>query len=102
MIGNIEDWFLVDTGFNGDLIVKTEIFDKIRTKPSDGGEVCVAKDLCFSALQKVVSIDILERQILCRALWIPELEDNIVGEGAINKSWNFIRLQKFYNFRSLD
>ncbi|BAK54520.1 hypothetical protein [Sulfurisphaera tokodaii] len=57
MIGNIEDWFLVDTGFNGDLIVKTEIFDEIRTKPSDGGEVCVAKDLCFSALQKIVSIE---------------------------------------------
>ena len=85
VVENVEEWFTIDTGFSGDLIVKTEIFDELHVKPSDGGEVCIAKDLCFSVLQKLVSVSILDRQVVCRALWAPEIEENIIGEGLLAK-----------------
>lgn len=94
-VENVEELFLIDTGFSGDLIVKSDVFDEISAKPSDGGEICVAKDLCFSALQKVVSVNILGKQILCRALWVPEIEENIIGEGVLIKAGLLLDYKNF-------
>jgi predicted aspartyl protease len=36
VIENIEEWFIIDTGFSGDLIVKSEVFDTIDYVASEG------------------------------------------------------------------
>ena len=93
IIEGIEEWFYVDTGFTGDAIVTSEVFEPFSA--SNGGEICLTTRLCFSVAQKYAMLRILNYETLCRCLWYPGVEENIIGEGILSKVGLILDYKKF-------
>ncbi|AKA74472.1 clan AA aspartic protease [Saccharolobus solfataricus] len=75
----------VDTGFDGEIIVTKEIFDKIPYNSSDGTRICTASMECYSTFVKLVRTKFLGREITAEVLNSPVIEKNIIGEGLLKK-----------------
>ncbi|BDC18571.1 hypothetical protein [Acidianus sp. HS-5] len=51
--------------------------------------------LCFSVVQKYATLRILNYETLCRCLWYPRVEENIIGEGILSKVGLILDYKKF-------
>ncbi|BDC18603.1 clan AA aspartic protease [Acidianus sp. HS-5] len=86
-VGNIEDWFVIDTSFSGEMLVNYEIFDKIQFPTFDAGLVCITANECYRASGKLSAVRILNNEINVIVLWIPQLNENLIGGKSLNKTW---------------
>lgn len=75
----------IDTGFDGDIIVNKEVFDKIPYDPSQGPRICTASMECYSTYVKLAKIKYLGKEVISTVLNSPVIEKNIVGEGLLRK-----------------
>ncbi|BDB98553.1 clan AA aspartic protease [Saccharolobus caldissimus] len=75
----------VDTGFDGEIIVAKEIFDKIPYNFSEGPRICTASMECYSTFVKLAKTKFLDREIIAEVLNSPAIEKNIIGEGLLKK-----------------
>ncbi|QXJ35133.1 clan AA aspartic protease [Saccharolobus shibatae] len=75
----------VDTGFDGEIIVVKEIFDKIPYNSSEGPRICTASMECYSTFVKLAKAKFLDREIIAEVLNSPVIEKNIIGEGLLKK-----------------
>ncbi|BFI74875.1 clan AA aspartic protease [Sulfurisphaera ohwakuensis] len=94
-IDDVEDWFIVDTGFSGDIMVNYEIFEKIPFPTFDAGLVCITENECYTAFGKISTFRILGNEINTVVLWIPQLDENLIGEAALIKLGLVINYKDF-------
>ncbi|BAB65717.1 clan AA aspartic protease [Sulfurisphaera tokodaii] len=95
-INDLEDWFTIDTGFSGEIMVNYEIFDKIPFPTFNAGFVCITENECYAAFGKISTLRILGNEINTVVLWIPQLDENLIGEGAL------IKLGLVINYKDLN
>jgi clan AA aspartic protease len=84
-INDIEDWFIIDTGFSGEVLVNYEIFEKIPFPEFDAGNICITEDECYKAFGKISTLKVLRNEINAIIIWVPQLNENLIGEKALVK-----------------
>ncbi|MEM0373399.1 MAG: clan AA aspartic protease [Sulfolobaceae archaeon] len=94
-INNIEDWFIIDTGFSGEITVNYEIFEKIPFPTFNAGLVCITESECYRAFGKISILRILGNEINTVVLWVPQLDENLIGEAALIKLGLIINYKDF-------
>ncbi|AWR93748.2 clan AA aspartic protease [Acidianus brierleyi] len=95
-LNDSEEWFYVDTGFSGDVIVNYEIFDAISSPIMDVGDICISTEECYKGFGKISSINVNGREASVIVIWIPNFNENLIGERAL------IRLGLVINYKDLE
>ncbi|AWS00448.1 clan AA aspartic protease [Metallosphaera hakonensis] len=75
----------IDTGFDGEIIVNKDVFDRIPYYPSEGPRVCTASLECYSTYVKLAKVRYMGREVVAKVLNSPAIEKNIVGEELLRK-----------------
>lgn len=70
-INDTTEWFIIDTGFSGEVMVNYEIFDRIPE--IDAGEICISEGECYKGFGKVSTLSVGNREINVIAIWVPQL-----------------------------
>ena len=75
----------VDTGFDGEVIVRKDVFDRIPYEPSYGPRICTASMECYSTYVKLTKVRTLGREVIAEVLNSPVVDKNLIGEGLLKK-----------------
>ena len=75
----------IDTGFDGEIIVTKEIFDRIPYDPSNGPRICTASMECYSTFVKLAKTKFIGKDVIAEVLNSPFIEKNIIGEKFLKK-----------------
>lgn len=75
----------VDTGFEGEVIVRKDVFDRIPYEPSYGPRICTASMECYSTYVKLAKVKTLGREVIAEVLNSPVVDKNLIGEGLLKK-----------------
>ncbi|MDT7861609.1 MAG: clan AA aspartic protease [Saccharolobus sp.] len=94
-INDIEDWFIIDTGFSGEVLVSYEIFERLQSPKIDVGSICVSEEECYKGFGKIATLNVMGNEINVITIWVPQLNENLIGERALIKLGLVINYKDF-------